>query len=75
MADCRELAGRVDAAVVAVPTTAHEEVGCALLGGGIDVLVEKPIAPDLDPRPRLVEAPNATAASCRWATWSASIRR
>ena len=41
------LAGKIDAAVVAVPTSAHAEVGCALLENGIDVLVEKPIASDL----------------------------
>jgi len=45
--DWRELAGQVDAAVVAVPTNNHAEVGCGLLEAGIDVLVEKPIAPDL----------------------------
>jgi predicted dehydrogenase len=43
----RELAGKVDAAVVAVPTSAHADVGCTLMEAGIDVLVEKPIAPDL----------------------------
>ena len=50
-----ELPGRVDAAVVAVPTTAHEEVACGLMAAGIDVLVEKPIAPDLDAADRMVE--------------------
>src|ERR1035438_973519 len=44
LTDARELAGRVDAAIVAVPTSAHEAVACALLEAGIDVLVEKPIA-------------------------------
>ncbi|HEV3196251.1 MAG TPA: Gfo/Idh/MocA family oxidoreductase [Bryobacteraceae bacterium] len=52
----REHTGRVDAAVVAVPTTSHEEVGVALLEAGIDVLVEKPIAPDLPAATRLIEA-------------------
>jgi predicted dehydrogenase len=56
LGDCGELAGRVDAAVVAVPTTAHEQVGCALLAAGIDLLVEKPIAADLDSAGRLVDA-------------------
>ncbi len=46
---------QVDAAIVAVPTTAHEEVGIALLEAGIDVLVEKPIAPDLAAATRLIE--------------------
>lgn len=51
-----ELAGKIDAAIVAVPTTAHAEVGCALMEAGVDVLVEKPIAPDLASAQRLVDA-------------------
>jgi predicted dehydrogenase len=39
-----ELASRLDAAVVAAPTVAHAELGCDLLGRGVHVLVEKPIA-------------------------------
>jgi predicted dehydrogenase len=50
-----ELAGKIDAAVVAIPTSAHAEVGCDLLENGIDVLVEKPIAHDLASARRLVE--------------------
>ena len=46
IADYRELAGKVDAAIIATPTSAHAEIGCWLLEHGIDVLVEKPIAPD-----------------------------
>src|SRR6185436_6153275 len=34
----------VDAAVVAVPTTAHAEVALAALGAGVHLLIEKPIA-------------------------------
>jgi len=55
LSDARELAGKVDAAIVAVPTTAHEEVACALLEAGIDVLVEKPIAVDGDAAGRIVD--------------------
>jgi predicted dehydrogenase len=50
-----ELKGNVDAAVVAVPTSLHADVGCELLESGIDVLVEKPIAADLASARRLVE--------------------
>jgi predicted dehydrogenase len=39
-----ELAEPIDAAVVATPTVTHETVAEGLLGSGIDVLVEKPIA-------------------------------
>jgi predicted dehydrogenase len=54
--DARELSGNADAAIVAVPTSAHAEVGCTLLEAGIDVLVEKPIAPDLTSADRLIQA-------------------
>jgi predicted dehydrogenase len=37
----------IDAAIVAIPTTAHAEVTIPLLEAGVDVLVEKPIASDL----------------------------
>ena len=50
-----ELKGNVDAAVVAVPTSLHADVGCELLESGIDVLVEKPIAADLASARRLVD--------------------
>jgi len=56
LTDARELAGRVDAAIVAVPTSAHEAVARALLEAGIDVLVEKPIAVDLDAAGRIVDS-------------------
>lgn len=50
-----DLIGRVSAAVVAVPTVAHASVACDLLEAGIDVLVEKPIAPDLASAKRMTE--------------------
>jgi predicted dehydrogenase len=50
-----ELQDNVDAAVVAVPTSQHADVGCELLESGIDVLVEKPIASDLASARRLVD--------------------
>lgn len=55
LTDVRELEGKVEAAVVAVPTSAHAQVGCALLEAGIDVFIEKPIAADLASAQRLVE--------------------
>ena len=42
-----DLAGAVDAVVVATPTASHAEVACPLLIAGIAVLVEKPIARSL----------------------------
>jgi predicted dehydrogenase len=54
-ASVADLAGKIDAAVVAVPTSAHADVGCALLESGIDVLVEKPIAADIASARRLVD--------------------
>jgi predicted dehydrogenase len=54
LTDVAGLAGKVDAAIVAVPTSAHEEIGCRLMEAGIDVLVEKPIATDLQAADRLI---------------------
>lgn len=45
--DYRDVVGKADAAIIAVPTVAHCEVACALLDAGLDVLIEKPIAPTL----------------------------
>lgn len=50
------LASEIEAAVVAVPTVDHSEVGCELLTQGIHVLVEKPIAAGLAEADRLVAA-------------------
>lgn len=50
------LAAVCDAAVIAVPTVAHAEVGCQLMEAGLDILVEKPIAADLASAQLLVEA-------------------
>jgi predicted dehydrogenase len=58
-AEVSELIGRVDAAIVAVPTSAHADVGCRLLEAGIDVLVEKPITGDLESAQRLIESARA----------------
>ena len=44
----------VDAVSIAVPTSVHTEVGCAVLQRGIPALVEKPLADSLDGAERLV---------------------
>jgi len=51
-----ELPGHADAVSVAVPTAAHARVGCQLLGMGLDVLVEKPMAVDLTEADALLAA-------------------
>ena len=54
--DTREgLLAVADAVVVAVPTTAHEDVAVASLERGVAVMVEKPIAPTLDAADRILE--------------------
>jgi predicted dehydrogenase len=60
LTDFRQLAGKADAAIVAVPTSAHADVGCALMQSGMDVLVEKPIAPDIVSADRLLSTAAAT---------------
>ena len=53
-----EVRGAVDAASVAVPTVAHQEVGCRLMEMGIDVLVEKPMARTVREADELIDAAN-----------------
>lgn len=47
LTDYRAVIGRVDAAIVAAPTSVHEEIGSRLMEAGIDVLIEKPLAASL----------------------------
>lgn len=47
---------RVDYAVVAVPTSHHEEVGLALADAGIHAMLEKPLAPTAESAERLARA-------------------
>jgi len=49
-----ELAGEIEAAVVAAPTVAHVDMGCELLGRGLHVLIEKPLAASLQEADRLL---------------------
>ena len=46
----------VDAAIVAVPSASHAEIGCALMDRGVHCLVEKPLALDRIQAQLLVEA-------------------
>jgi len=48
--------GRVDAVSLAVPTIDHAAMGVRLLGEGIDVLVEKPIATSVEEADALIES-------------------
>ena len=57
-----ELLDRSRALVVAVPTSDHEAVATAALERGIDVLVEKPIAPDLAAADRVLAVAERTGA-------------
>jgi len=58
--DVGELAGAVDAAVVAASTSVHEEVAIALLEAGIAVLIEKPLAATADEARRIADAARRT---------------
>ncbi len=53
-ADARDMAGQIDAVAIAVPTRAHFEVAQAFLEAGVHVLLEKPIADNLDDAGRLI---------------------
>lgn len=53
--DYRDLIGRVDAAVVATPTSTHYGIACDLLRSGIHVLIEKPLAATIDEARELVD--------------------
>lgn len=47
---------RVDAISLAVPTEVHAEIACAFLTAGVHVLVEKPIARDLEEADEMIAA-------------------
>ncbi len=48
LAEVGDLVGRAQAVSIAVPTIHHREAGEILLGGGVDVLIEKPMAASLE---------------------------
>jgi len=51
-----------DALVVAVPTTAHEEVSLAALERGIHLLIEKPMAPSVESADRILASAESSGA-------------
>jgi predicted dehydrogenase len=51
-----------DAIVIAVPTSAHEEVAIAALARGVHTLIEKPMAPTLEAADRILEAAERSGA-------------
>jgi predicted dehydrogenase len=53
VANVVELSVPIEAAIVATPTITHETVAEELLGSGVDVLVEKPIADSVEAGERL----------------------
>ena len=52
--DYRAMLGQVDAVSIAVPTRAHFEVASCFLEAGVHVLLEKPIADNLDDAEQLI---------------------
>jgi predicted dehydrogenase len=54
--DAAELIGRVAAASIATPTVSHRDAACTLLDGGVDVLIEKPIAPSVQDADAILDA-------------------
>ena len=65
VADVDRLASRARAVSVATPTVSHREIGERLLGSGIDVLIEKPIAASLAEADALIGAHRAAAMASR----------
>jgi predicted dehydrogenase len=54
--DWRAVRGRVDAAIVAVPTETHAEIALGCIEAGAAVLVEKPLASSVADATRIVDA-------------------
>ena len=59
LADYKELVGKVDCAIVALPHHLHAEVSCYLLEHGVHVLVEKPMAMSTAECDRMIAAAEA----------------
>jgi len=59
--DHNELQSRVDAAVIATPSPTHEAIATDLLEGGVDCLVEKPLALSSDAAWNIVNSRNSNS--------------
>lgn len=57
-----DLLDRVDAVVIAVPTTSHEAVALEAIRRGVHVMIEKPIAPTLEAADRILDTAASTGA-------------
>jgi predicted dehydrogenase len=62
-ADLRQLLDQIDACIIAVTTSAHEQVALAALERGVHVLIEKPIAPTIDAADRILAAADRSGAT------------
>ena len=56
LTDHRRLGPEIKAASLAVPTVVHAQLGCDLLGRGLHLLVEKPLASSVAEANQLIEA-------------------
>ena len=54
LTDVEDAVDKVDAAIVAVPTTAHVDVARPFVAAGKDVLIEKPISNDASAARKLI---------------------
>ena len=60
--DARQLLGKVDAVSIVVPTVSHLAVAEPFLKDGVHMLMEKPIAPNIEEGARLVELAEGSGA-------------
>lgn len=60
--DWHDLIGKVDVVSIVTPTETHCEIACAFLEQGINVLVEKPIAPTLAEADMMIAASEQSGA-------------
>jgi len=54
-ADCRDILGKVDAVTIATPTVTHLELAKIFIENNVPVMVEKPLAADVEEGRKIVE--------------------